>query len=757
MKKLLLFAFAILFAMAGVAQNRATILSESFDGNTLPEGWSVAGLGTTNWSISATQNAGGEANELKLYYDPQFNGTSRMVMPAIDLTGISSVVFSFKHALDNYQGSHTIGVATSSDGGTTWNTGWSQTYSSDGVWNVSQVIETTDLGHENVQFCIFYTGNSYNIDNWYFDDITVFTLENLDLGIEASTLPSFIGSGATQLSINVFNYGSTTATSVEATYQVENQTPVTETFSVNLVSLGTTTLTFAEPFVFAPGNYEVAFSIDKVNGVDDDIAGNNALATSVSVALTTAERIPMIEHFSSSTCGPCVSVNTAMLTFCNNNPGRFTYTKYQMNWPGSGDPYYTNEGGVRRNYYGVSAVPQCFLDGQDQGYGAVSQSVFDQHANVAAFMDIRGSFTVNGNSINVMVDVMPYLDINARLFVSVNEKTTHNNVGSNGETSFHHVFMKMLTDAQGQSINFMANELQHIEFMQDLTGTHVEEMSDLEVSIWVQTYTTKEMLNSRFAYEYTEVHPYPAENLMLTQNGDAFLATWMAPGSAPVGYDVYVNGEQVATSITDTQYAFTGNPEEFNFVEVVALYADGMTSVKAAASVEGEPMYFAPVTNLTATDYEYEGQLGAIVQWTSPEGATSFDIYVNDEWLGEATQQPIFIGFDGEPNGTYTIGVIAVYPEGGSEMATVDFEWTFDGVDENAMTTAVYPNPTSGNFTVEAAETVVVVVYNLVGQKVYEAQGQVVNIDASGWNRGVYMIHMKNQNGSVTTQKLMVE
>lgn len=65
-------------------------------------------------------------NEMKLSWSPQFSGTTRLVTPAIDLTGLNSVVFSFKHALDNYTGSNTIGVATSSDGGTTWNVGWTK-------------------------------------------------------------------------------------------------------------------------------------------------------------------------------------------------------------------------------------------------------------------------------------------------------------------------------------------------------------------------------------------------------------------------------------------------------------------------------------------------------------------------------------------------------------------------------------------------------------------------------------------------------
>ena len=188
MKKTLLIAFALLFATAMTAQNRAVLLQESFDGASMPAGWSIDAQ-PNNWSVSATNNAGGVANEMHLTWSPQFNGMTRLVSPAVDLTGINNLVFSFKHALDNYSGANTIGVATTSDGGTTWNQAWTQSYSSSGVWAVSQEISTPDMGQANVQFCIFFNGSSYNINDWFFDDIMAFTLENLDLGLETVTLP----------------------------------------------------------------------------------------------------------------------------------------------------------------------------------------------------------------------------------------------------------------------------------------------------------------------------------------------------------------------------------------------------------------------------------------------------------------------------------------------------------------------------------------------------------------------------------------
>lgn len=77
---------------------------------------------------------------------------------------------------------------------------------------------------------------------------------------------------------------------------------------------------------------------------------------------------------------------------------------------------------------------------------------------------------------------------NAKRFVSVCEKTTHNNVGNNGETSFHHVMMKMLPNAQGTTLSLKAGELHSLDFEQNMGNTHVEEMDDLEVAVWIQKY-----------------------------------------------------------------------------------------------------------------------------------------------------------------------------------------------------------------------------------------------------------------------------
>ena len=579
MKKTLLLVLALLFANTMFAQNRAGLISENFDDSNMPSGWTISGLGQGNWSISASNKAGGDANELMLYWSPQFNGISRVVTTPVDLTGISEVVISFKHYLDNYDGAHTIGIATSSDNGNTWNDAWSQSYSSSGQYNISQVVTTPDMGNSNVLFCLFYSGNAYNINNWYFDNIEIFSQENLDASLSSIEIPSMSGAGNKEIAFQVKNMGISTIESVEVEYEIEGFDPVTETFSVNIPSLETTELSFSESVSLIPGTYHLSINIVSVNGTTDDELNNNSLEKDLMIALGAAQRIPMIEHFSSSTCGPCVSVNQQMLNLTNNNPGKYTYTKYAMDWPGSGDPYNTDEGDVRRNYYGVSAVPQTFLDGADQGFAAVTQGALDAAYNTPSFANIRGAFNVEGNTINVIADFMSYVDMtNVRAFVSVNEKTTTGNVGGNGESEFHHIMMTMFDNPNGHEISINAGEYHRLELSYDMSSTHVEEMSDLEVSLWLQDLSTKEMYNSHFAYDYTD-HCYPVQNLNISNEESTVVVTWDAPeAGTPTAYNVYVNNELVAENTTDLSYSF--NAENALYIaEVVAMYDNDRSSV----------------------------------------------------------------------------------------------------------------------------------------------------------------------------------
>ena len=586
MKKTLLLTLALLLSFTILAQEKKVFVKENFDSTTLPQGWMVYGIGTPNWRISLTDRAGGECNELMLYFDPGFNGASYFAYKSKSLKEVEEVAVSFKHYLDNFSGSSRIGIATSSDNGKTWNEAWSETYSQTGNYIINEVISTPDMGKSNVKFALFFEGDSYNLYSWHFDDLEIFVQENLDLRIVSIDIPEIAEAGETEVKFTVQNIGKETVNSftIESSNITDNYCGTTypETFETELAPFETKQFTLKNTFNLNPGNYNIPITITEVNGNSDNDITDNYLSKDFAVTMGSTQRIPLIEHFSSSTCGPCKDVNINMNTLTANNPGKYTYVKYPLSFPYPGDPYNTEDAKVRTTYYGVTSAPHLFLDGTNQGFGAIKAQNFEAQYNVPAYVNIKGAFDVDYDSIRIVADFMSYVDINnVRVFASVNEKTTTKNVSENGETEFHHISLTMPDNAEGRIVNIKAGEYYRMECTLNITETFMEDIGDLEVALWIQDYETKEVYNSRYAYDYTS-HCYPIQNLTINVKDNERNVTWNAPEKGnPIGYNVYVNNELVLENTTELSYNTTSNDDVF-FVEVVALYENDKTSVGLA-------------------------------------------------------------------------------------------------------------------------------------------------------------------------------
>ena len=586
MKKTLLLTLALLLSFTILAQEKKVFVKENFDSTTLPQGWMVYGIGTPNWRISLTDRAGGECNELMLYFDPGFNGASYFAYKSKSLKEVEEVAVSFKHYLDNFSGSSRIGIATSSDNGKTWNEAWSETYSKTGNYIINEVISTPDMGKSNVKFALFFEGDSYNLYSWHFDDLEIFVQENLDIRIVSIDIPEIAEAGETEVKFTVQNIGKETVNSftIESPNITDSYCGTTypETFETELAPFETKQFTLKNTFNLNPGNYNIPITITEVNGNSDNDITDNYLSKDFAVTMGSTQRIPLIEHFSSSTCGPCKDVNINMNTLTANNPGKYTYVKYPLSFPYPGDPYNTEDAKVRTTYYGVTSAPHLFLDGTNQGFGAIKAQNFEAQYNVPAYVNIKGAFDVDYDSIRIVADFMSYVDINnVRVFASVNEKTTTKNVSENGETEFHHISLTMPDNAEGRIVNIKAGEYYRMECTLNITETFMEDIGDLEVALWIQNYETKEVYNSRYAYDYTS-HCYPIQNLTINVKDNERNVTWNAPEKGnPIGYNVYVNNELVLENTTELSYNTTSNDDVF-FVEVVALYENDKTSVGLA-------------------------------------------------------------------------------------------------------------------------------------------------------------------------------
>lgn len=54
-----------------------------------------------------------------------------------------------------------------------------------------------------------------------------------------------------------------------------------------------------------------------------------------------AQRLVLLEEFTSSTCGPCAAANPTIISRLQQNPDKFTAIFYHVGWPSPGnDPMY---------------------------------------------------------------------------------------------------------------------------------------------------------------------------------------------------------------------------------------------------------------------------------------------------------------------------------------------------------------------------------------------------------------------------------
>lgn len=479
-------------------------INEDFsDGDIPPSGWSIDAYGS-NWSVSNTTEAGGIAPEGKFTYSNAI-AVTRLISPHVDLTGYTSVTLSFSHFYDDYSGAGPkLGVATRSQGGD-WNVVWEIDPTSN-VGPETKYIEIAngDVGSADFQFCFYLDGNFYNMDYWYVDNILLFNPLNLDGGIAEITTPSYIVGVNPVKGVLKNNMGETQINDAEISWQVGEGEVHTSSFSGLALDMGDAyEFECTDLFDFPIGNYDLNVWINSINGLPDDYLGNDMLMKNISVVSFSDARRPCFEEFTSSTCSPCATFNSSFVPWSQAHDDEITLVKYQMNWPGVGDPYYTEEGGVRRDYYGVGWVPWLEGDGTFVNTSITDvNTFFNASLDNPAFVSIASTHSFTGTEVTYETTVLPYADFsNYRVYVIVFEYVTTGNVASNGETEFHHVMMKMIPDAEGYSAEFQDRVPQTFSGTVDLSGTNVEEFDDLGVAIIVQDYPGKNIQQSAYSVQ----------------------------------------------------------------------------------------------------------------------------------------------------------------------------------------------------------------------------------------------------------------
>ncbi len=204
-------------------------------------------------------------------------------------------------------------------------------------------------------------------------------------------------------------------------------------------------------------------------------------------------KMPLLEEFTSSTCPPCAANNPTFDAMCDANEGNYVCVKYQMNWPGSGDIYYNNDGASRRTTYNVTGIPELAVDGlvwSTQPAGFTATDLMAEKTTVTNLV-IDAHYTLTGSTLTVYGNLLPQSDItgNNRRYIAIVERHTHSNASSNGETEFSFVEQKMLPNGTGSYTTGLTAGAS-VAFTQTIdltTVTNIEDQSNLLYAVWVES------------------------------------------------------------------------------------------------------------------------------------------------------------------------------------------------------------------------------------------------------------------------------
>ena len=246
-------------------------------------------------------------------------------------------------------------------------------------------------------------------------------------------------------------------------------------------------------------------------------------------------------------------------------------------------------------------------------------------------------------------------------------------------------------------------------------------------------------------------------------DGGEYQTSHMTATGNPDEYVGYITGVQ-SGSVVD-YYVFGADESGHRYTQPVFAELDPHHFIVSSHNPSGELI----ITPDTLWLNDYEEQFFSIINETFEDVIIDyFDVREGALMVGTDEELPYtltpgsninfhvhFENLPVPPGKDYVSSEIIIYTSLGELKEVVMYDEILD-VAELTAETKLYPNPTTGHFTVEGANIAKVEVYNLVGQKVYQEQGKVINIDANEWNKGIYLVSITDLNGAVETKKLVV-
>lgn len=264
---------------------------EGFENNgSISACWSrEAGNGPATWTFGQ-QNQNGSVipktgNYMAVFYAGNYNAESDiLVSPSFDFSSLGAAQVRFSYTMADWGGDQdTLRVWYKTSTGGTW-TQLAQYAQSTTQW----IDETLILPNPSSDYYIAFEGISGYGYGVTLDEVYVEQAIIDDAGVIATSANSC--SNAEPVTIDIYNYGTTTLNTIPVSYSVNGGTAVSETWFGNLNPGDTATYTFTATFdASVAGNYQIATAtalagdMDATNDTDTlDVTTDPTFATTFS-------------------------------------------------------------------------------------------------------------------------------------------------------------------------------------------------------------------------------------------------------------------------------------------------------------------------------------------------------------------------------------------------------------------------------------------------------------------------------------------
>ncbi len=143
------------------------------DSGTIPFGWI---RDVTNWRVTNTDYAGGEAPELRFMWSPVIEGEFYIKTPLINTSGFDQMWFSFKHFNNNFAdpGPYTLRLVTIDGDEENIIHEWVDPANipQEEFWTIL-TQDDHGIGSEELRLAFVFDGNTAGLRDWNIDDVTL--------------------------------------------------------------------------------------------------------------------------------------------------------------------------------------------------------------------------------------------------------------------------------------------------------------------------------------------------------------------------------------------------------------------------------------------------------------------------------------------------------------------------------------------------------------------------------------------------------